>query len=114
MDTIVTNDDGFIEPSSKKRSHPTSPKKDGIPTCNSFLALEEGHSTKKQALLDSTTDGHETPSGSGSKQSSLVSKRNDSKSTTALSSKEQRVKLSRERNASQQPLQKSKSGKIPS
>ena len=109
MDTHSTKNEGFVEPSSKKRGHPSSPKKDGISTCNSFSVLEEGHSTKKQALVTSHTQ-LETPSSVSSNNDSRL-KSNEGKTTAYQSVREQKIKLSREKNASQQPPYKGTAGK---
>ena len=101
MDTDPTNNDGFIEPSSRKRSHSTSPKKDGISTFNSFAVLEETHSTKKQALVRNRI-AHENSNGARSRNSHLapLSRRNHN-TTTASSTREQRASpSSREHRAS--------------
>ena len=101
MDTAPTNNDRFIEPSSRKRSHSTSPKKDGISTFNSFAVLEETHSTKKQALVRNRI-AHENSNGARSRNSHLapLSRRNHN-TTTASSTREQRASpSSREHRAS--------------
>ena len=60
-DTLPSPQSDFVEPDSKKRCRPASPNNAGISTSNSFLVLEESHSSKKQAVVKCSVDKGGSP-----------------------------------------------------
>ena len=59
--TLSSPQSDFIEPDSKKRCRPASPNNAGISTSNAFSILDEGHSSKKQAVVNCSVDKSSSP-----------------------------------------------------
>ena len=59
--TLPSPQSDFVEPDSKKRCCPASPNNAGISTSNAFSILEEGHSSKKQAVVKCSVDRSGSP-----------------------------------------------------